>query len=957
MLDFGCRIFGKFRAVLERARLTRNSKSEIRNPLLVVLCSALPLFCQPAPEDPVGLVLVTQSAKLIRADTLTPFTAKTGDILFQGDSLLSSGGTVSFLYCPDKSSQTLSPDAAVLLGAKSLRIKSGRVTAKTNVNSCWLPKLARVAIASQQQYGISLTRPLQAQAPGAATFEQRLQALPDAQRTALIAELAPIDARLAANPNDAQARIERASLLDRNNLRVDAAIEYRRALQQWPGAVWILSRLFALEDQPKPEEPAPPGAEGKTYALLVGVSQYKSDSINPLLYATRDALLFQDFLKSDRGGALPDSNIALLTDNEATTPQIKIKIVEFLKTKATKNDTVILFIAAHGTVQADGQAFIVTHDTEPENLNKTALAMADLQVLFRQQLSGVRRALLYLDTCHAGKLGEVGVKPINDAVEPLAKSGGEVFSFLASGKGELSEEGPEYGGGHGAFSYFVVDGLNGSADEDKNDRVDFNEFVDFVRNMVKKATNRKQNPKEIGDLGKTIMSEVGANKSGVTLARWPTGVQLAVATPPRTRSLQDPRLREFDEAIAAGRLLPEAPQNAFDALSRLRGTLAPLQYLEQENKLRATLEDRGRETLLRYLKGEQVPQKREDFLAGAAYFTAAQSLSPESVLLESEKSFCLGRAGLFEPKDYNGAASLLERSARLDPSSAYSYNALGIAYLERAEYAQSILAFRDAIRRAPYWTYPVHNLALAYTQTGAYARAIETYRQAMRLAPRYSYLPYNLGLLYQRLNRNREAEASYRKALSLSPDLGEPYNALGYLNASLDRDKEEAERLYRQALAKNPDLLSARQNLAVLLAQNPQRMQEALTLWQENLAKEEGYLPSRLSLARALARLGRNNEAAQQYAAILTRKPDYVAARLALADLKAKTGDSGGALADLQEAAKTQPGSEVIYEQIGDLEKARGNNAQATKAYETALGNTRDRATTKRLRAKLRTSR
>jgi tetratricopeptide (TPR) repeat protein len=897
------------------------------------------------------------SARLQRNGNLVPFAAKSGDILFQGDSLVAGGGPASFLYCPEKSSQTLSPDAAVTLGSKSLKVKSGSVTGRTSVSSCWLPKMARVAVASQQQYGVSMLRPLEVPPAGSATFEQRLRALNEAQRAALTADLAPLDQKLAANPNDALARVERAVLLEKNNLAIDAAIEYRRALLEWPDAVWILNRLFALEDRPRAEEPAPPAAaEGKTYALLVGISKYRSERINPLLYAARDAALFHEFLKSPRGGALPDSDIAMLTDEKATTAAVRTAIVDFLKARATKNDTVILFIAAHGTVQpADGQAYIVTHEADPENLAGSALAMADLQALFRQQLTGVRRAVLYLDTCHAGQLGEVGIKPINDAVEPLAKSGGELFSFLASGKGEKSEEGPQYGGGHGAFSFFVVDGLNGEADQDQNKQVDFNEFVDFVRDMVKKATSRRQNPKDLGDLGKTVMAETG--KPGLTLARWTgSAVQMASAAPGSTRSLepQPPgaKLREYDAALAAGRILPDAPQSAFDALRALRGSLPPPAYLEQENRLRVALQDRGAETLLRYLKGEQVPQNRTDFLAGAAYFAAAQTLSPESVLLESEKSFCLGRAALFEPKDYNGAANLLERAARLDPTSAYSFNALGIAYLERAEYPPAILAFRDAIRRAPYWVYPLHNLALAYSQTGAYARAIDSYRQAMRLAPQYAYLPYNLGLLFQRLNRTREAEASYRHAIALAPDMADPYSALGVLKAGQGRDAE-AERLYRDALAKNGDLLSARQNLAALLAQNPQRVDEALALWRENLAKDENYLPSRLSMANALGRAGRNSEAAAQYRLILDRKPDYVVARLALAELKAKSGDRAGALAELREAARTQPRSARIYEQIGDLEKSGGNAAEARKAYETALGNTRDRAVVKRIRKKL----
>src|SRR5258708_375189 len=64
---------------------------------------------------------------------------------------------------------------------------------------------------------------------------------------------------------------------------------------------------------------------------------------------------------------------------------------------------------------------------------------------------------------------------------------------------------------------------------------------------------------------------------------------------------------------------------------------------------------------------------------------------------------------------------------------------------------------------------------------------------------------------------------------------------------------------------------------------------------------------------------------------------------MALAELKAKAGASAGALADLEEAAKTQPSSALIDE-IGDVEKARGNTAKATKAYETALRNTNDTA-------------
>ena len=101
------------------------------------------------------------------------------------------------------------------------------------------------------------------------------------------------------------------------------------------------------------------------------------------------------------------------------------------------------------------------------------------------------------------------------------------------------------------------------------------------------------------------------------------------------------------------------------------------------------MEIQGQQVLLRYLKGEQEPQTREDFVAVAAYFEAAKLLTPESLLLDARSTFCSGRIAIFD-KNYAKAADDLERAARLDSKGAYSYNALGIAYLEQANYDRAI---------------------------------------------------------------------------------------------------------------------------------------------------------------------------------------------------------------------------------------------------------------------------
>ena len=418
---------------------------------------------------------------------------------------------------------------------------------------------------------------------------------------------------------------------------------------------------------------------------------------------------------------------------------------------------------------------------------------------------------------------------------------------------------------------------------------------------------------------------------------------------PQLNSEAATAVTRFTSAVQNGRILPNTQQNAFDALASVKNAVTADRYKDYENQLRIALENKGQEALLKYLAGDENPQSREDFAAAGQYMEAARLLTKESIYLEGRSDFFQGRTLLFDKK-YSDAANLLEQSVRFDPSGAYTYNALGIAYLEQAQFDKALPAFRDAARLAQHWAYPLHNAALAYAETGDYQRAIRSYQQAMKLAPQYSYLPYNLGLVYQRTNRKKEADASYRKAMMLSPNSAEPYNALGSLKAS-EGKRTEAEQLYRQALQKRPSLLAARHNLALLLSADANRRQEAIELWRENLRQDPSHLPSRLSLAETLAAAGDTNNAVNEYRTVLKDKPGYTAARVALATLLAKSGDNDAALTELRQAAQADAQNADLQERIGDIEAARGRKTEATAAYEAA-SKLSDKAGRKRIEAK-----
>ena len=919
---------------------------------LFLLCSAG--FCD-TKEEPVGLVLSATGSKLLRADTETPLAARPGDLLFSGDGLRTEAGPATFLFCPAKSLDTLLPSGEVRLDAKAPKVKAGKISEQP-AHACTLPQTLRVAAASQQHYGVSMTRGLPEVAP---TPHDKLAA--DVQ-----AELAPYEAALAANPKDQAALVTEATIFENHNLSANALEQYYKLREQWPDAVWIKSRIFELEQTLADQASAASASAqtaGQTYALLVGISKYAKPELS-LQFANADASVFGKLLESPRGGGVPSNNILLLTDEKATTAAVRNGFQDFLKRRAGRNDTVVIVIAGHGTVEVPGSknAFILTYDSDPQDLTSTALAVDELQSLFQEQLGKVGRVLLFVDVCKAGTVGTIHNTTVNSNVQHLGDIEGDLFGLLASRPREVSLEGPEFGGGHGVFSYYVIKGLEGAADTNKDGVVDADELIKYVSDQVPMATGNKQHPREFGTYDNMLRLS-DTRKPGIDVARndvahWRmildsrNGGPLYLAGSPQGQVPAPQAMADrFTSAIDAGRILPTDPNNAFTALRDLKAAAAPDQFQEFQNQLRIALENKAQEVLLRYLSGDEAPQSRDEFQRGARYMGAARMLTEESLFLEGRQDFFQGRALLFDKK-FPEAANLLEQSVRIDPGAAYGFNALGIAYLEQAQYDKAIPAFRDAVRRAQHWSYPLHNEALAYVETGDYRSAIRAYQEAIRLTPQYSYLPYNLGLVYQRLNRRKDAEAEYTKAEMLAPNSAEPYNALGTLKAS-EGKRTEAEQLYQRALQKNPSLLAARHNLALLIAGQQGRRPEAIQLWRENLMQSPDYLPSRLSLADALATSSDSPQAITEYRKILEAKPDYVAARIALADLLAKTGDRDGALDQLRQVTKQDSQDPEVFERIGDLESASRRPTEGRAAYQSALALKPARATRKRIENKL----
>jgi hypothetical protein len=250
---------------------------------------------------------------------------------------------------------------------------------------------------------------------------------------------------------------------------------------------------------------APVRITGDKYAIVVGISKYQHQGagLRNLKYADRDAQDFLAFLESPAGGGFRKENIRALFNEEATVQSLRTALYTFL-TKPGETDTVILFFAGHGDEDPNDNRnlYLLTYDTDPDNMGGTAFPMWELQEVFLRVVKA-RRVITFTDSCHSfgisGERAHVSTKENNLINQYLTKaaSSGERAVITASDISETSGEDERWGGGHGVFSYFLLQGLQGAADSNHDGTVTTGELFAYLSAQVRKATGNAQHPKAV----------------------------------------------------------------------------------------------------------------------------------------------------------------------------------------------------------------------------------------------------------------------------------------------------------------------------------------------------------------------------------------------------------------------------------------------------------------------------
>ena len=188
----------------------------------------------------------------------------------------------------------------------------------------------------------------------------------------------------------------------------------------------------------------------------------------------------------------------IVLNKDALALNIKKALGDFLKLPG-KNDLIIIFLSGHGAKDADGDLYFIPHDGILNDPLNTGIELRWLRKTIGN-LGPTQKVLVWLDMCHAGAYGESsstekGNKPsAGEIVKALYK--GQGTAVMASSTGmESSHEDASFGGGHGAFTWAILEGISGKADADSNGVITVFELQEYVSKRVPELTYpKKQTP-------------------------------------------------------------------------------------------------------------------------------------------------------------------------------------------------------------------------------------------------------------------------------------------------------------------------------------------------------------------------------------------------------------------------------------------------------------------------------
>ena len=476
----------------------------------------------------------------------------------------------------------------------------------------------------------------------------------------------------------------------------------------------------------------------RSYAVIVGVSKYRNlESKLQLQFAERDAQAIFTALISPEGGNFRVENVHVLTNEKATLAALRKEIDTWLPGVAQEDDRVLIYFAGHGFM-FQGKGYLAPHDFDRNRIAETGFPMDELGSAIGGKIKAKSKILL-TDACHSGAITPEETESINGTLGDLNKS---LFSLTASRAREQSFEDPGLKGGHGVFTYYVVEGMQGEADASGDGVVTADELAEYVHTQVREYTSNKQNPTSdksnfdpnmfLAWVPSRAKPAAGAAPKfgGMVIESNMDGVEVfvdgkTIGVLDKGKSTSVPGLTPGEHTVQGVKMgyEPDGPRQETvypgqDSTVRIR-ILIP----RRRNKAALDLLQQG---LREYHKGAE-----QDYKKAAAIFESALAADPTY----SQAAFYLGLtySALF---DYEKAGAAYKRAIQIDPDYLEAHANYGGMLLDTGDVDEAIRQLNTVLQREPRHAVALTLIAQAYRFKELFPQSIESARNAIQQNPK-----------------------------------------------------------------------------------------------------------------------------------------------------------------------------------------------------------------------------
>jgi uncharacterized caspase-like protein len=242
-------------------------------------------------------------------------------------------------------------------------------------------------------------------------------------------------------------------------------------------------------------------------AIIIGIEKYKR--VAKADFANADAQVFYDY--ASRALGIKPENINLLVDDKADDIEILQAFQNWLPLKVKKGKTdVYVFFSGHGYPSEDGKGlYFLPYGVDKNYMDRTAVKQKE--VVTALQAVQPKSVTMFIDSCYSGQTrgGETlvaGSKPI--ALKQSETAYPPDFTVItASTMDQISWSSPDLK--HGLFSFYLMKGMEGDSDLNKDGKVTVAEMQEYLTDMVGRhamGMNRNQQPQIFGDPSKVLIS-------------------------------------------------------------------------------------------------------------------------------------------------------------------------------------------------------------------------------------------------------------------------------------------------------------------------------------------------------------------------------------------------------------------------------------------------------------------